>query len=109
MQAGQEIKASGNPNSWKGCGSMCGVWKPLGWEYSLLWEKRGVQAEQGFGNLASNWLTLGPSSLEVRATVALTVPSGGPEGQAFGLDAAVCQDLKNGSASAQKGDRYGLP
>lgn len=32
--------------------------------------------------------------LEVRRAVALTVPLGRPEGQAFGQDAAICQCLK---------------
>lgn len=40
------------------------------------------------------------AELEVRAVVTLIVPLGGPVGQAFGLDAAVCQCLRNASASA---------
>lgn len=66
---------------------------------------RGAQAEQSFGNLVSNQLTLGPSTLEVRAAVTLTVPLGGPVGQALGFNAAVCQCLRNGSASAQRETR----
>lgn len=63
---------------------------------------RGAPAEQSFGNLVSNQLTMGSSTLEVRAAVTLTVPLGGPVGQAFGFGAAVCQCLRNGSASAQR-------
>lgn len=66
---------------------------------------RGAKAEWSFGNLVSNQLTLGPFTLEVRAAVTLTVPLGGPVGQALGFDAAVCQCLRNGSASAQRETR----
>lgn len=63
---------------------------------------RGAQAEQSFGNLVSNQLALGPSTLEVRAAVTLMVPLGGPVGQVLGFNAAGCQCLRNGSASAQR-------
>lgn len=99
MQFGQEVDKAIPTAGWAVV--QCVVSGTL-WAGNTPLGMRGAQAEQSFGNLVSNQLTLGPSTLEVRAAVTLTVPLGGPAGQALGFNAAVCQCLRNGSASAQR-------
>lgn len=80
----QEIKASGNPNGWKGCGSVCGVWKSLGWEYALRWEW-GAHAERSFGNLVSNLADLGALYAWSQGSSGLDSPHGQTRGSSLWL------------------------